>query len=69
MLYRHFQVMKSIWGGGPNVEPIDLGYDSILEDFDSLIKECCHFFLFHRWIVNLIMHASGKLQQIELSPS
>ena len=39
MLYRHFQVMKSIWGGSPNVDPVDLGYDSILEDFDSLIKE------------------------------
>ena len=39
MLYRHFQVMKSTWGGSPNVDPADLGYDSILEDFDSLIKE------------------------------
>ena len=33
------QVMKSIWRGSPNVEPVDLGCDSILEDFDSLIKE------------------------------
>ena len=39
MLYRHFQVMKSIWGGSLNVDPVDFGYDSILEDFDSLIKE------------------------------
>ena len=39
MLYRHFQVMKSTRGGSPNVDPADLGYDSILEDFDSLIKE------------------------------
>ena len=47
MLYPHFQVMKSTWGGSPNVDPVDLGYDNILEDFDSLIKERCHFFLFH----------------------
>ena len=39
MLYQHFQVMKSIWRGSPNVEPVDLGYDSILEYFDSLTKE------------------------------
>ena len=39
MLYPHFQVMKSAWGGSPNVDPVDLGYDNILEDFDSLIKE------------------------------
>ena len=31
--------MKSIWRGSPNVELVDLGYDSMLEDFDSLIKE------------------------------
>ena len=39
--------MKSIGGGNPNVEPVDLDYDSILEDFDSRIKEECYFFLFH----------------------
>ena len=39
MLYRYFEVMGSIWGGSPNVEPVPLGIDSILEDFALLIKE------------------------------
>ena len=47
MLYRHLQLMKSIWGGSTNVDPVDLSYESILEDFDSRIKKLCHFFLFH----------------------
>ena len=38
MLYRHFQVMKSIWGGSPNVEPVALGIDRMLENFTSLMK-------------------------------
>ena len=25
MVYRHFEVMKSIWGGSPNVEPVPFG--------------------------------------------
>ena len=39
MLCQHFEVMKSIWGGSPNVEPVPFGIDSILEGFASLIKE------------------------------
>ena len=39
MLYRHFQVMKSISGGIPNMEPVPFGIDNILDDFASLIKE------------------------------
>ena len=33
MVYQHFEVMKSVWGGSPNVEPVSSGIDSILEDF------------------------------------
>ena len=32
MLYQHIQVMKSIWGGSPNVEPVAFGIDSILDE-------------------------------------
>ena len=39
MLNRHFQIMKSIRGGSPNVEAVPFGIDSILEDFASLIKK------------------------------
>ena len=39
MLYRHFQVVKSIRGGSPNMEPIAFGIDSMLEDFALLTKE------------------------------
>ena len=40
MLYRHFQVMKSVWGGSPNVAPVAFDIDSILDDiFVSLLKE------------------------------
>ena len=38
ILYRHFQVMKSIWGGSPSVEPVALGIDRMLENFTSLMK-------------------------------
>ena len=61
--------MKSIGGGNPNVEPVDLGYGSILEDFDSRINEECHFFSFSWMNSKLILHTSGKLRQIKLSPS
>ena len=39
LLYQHFEVLKSIWGSSPNVEPVPFGIDSILEDFVSLTKE------------------------------
>ena len=39
MLYQHFQVMKTIRGGNPNVEPVSFGIDRVLEDFTSLIKK------------------------------
>ena len=47
MLYRHFEVIKLIWGGSPNVEPVSLGIGSILEDFASQIQACCRFFVLH----------------------
>ena len=65
MLYWNFEVMKSIWRYSPNKEPVPFGIDSILDDFASLIKEWCHFFLFHGWLVNLTLHASGKLDKIK----
>ena len=37
MLCQHFEVMKSIWGGRPNVEPVPFGIDSILDD--NSVKE------------------------------
>ena len=39
MIYRHFEVMKSLWDDSPNVEPVLFAIDSILENFASLIKE------------------------------
>ena len=39
MVHRHFEVMKSISVGSPNVQPLTFGIDTILEDFASLIKE------------------------------
>ena len=39
MLYRHIQVMKSVWGGSSNVEPVAFGINSTLEDIALLIKE------------------------------
>ena len=33
--YRHFQVIKPIWGGSPNVESVAFGIDSIIEDLAS----------------------------------
>ena len=39
MLYRHFEIMKSISGGIPHVETVSFGIDSKLDDFASLIKE------------------------------
>ena len=38
MVFQHFEVMKSIWGGRTNVEAVSFDIDSILEDFASLIK-------------------------------
>ena len=32
IVYQHFEVIKSIWGGTPNVEAVPLGIDSIIED-------------------------------------
>ena len=37
MLCQHFEVMKSIWGGRPNVEPVPFGIYSILDD--NSVKE------------------------------
>ena len=39
MVYRHFEVRKSIWGGSPNVKLVSFGNGRILEGFASLIKE------------------------------
>ena len=36
ILYQHFQVIKPVWGGSPNMEPVAFGIDSILEDLASL---------------------------------
>ena len=38
MVYRYFEVMKSVWRGSLNVEPVSFGIASILEDFASLIQ-------------------------------
>ena len=35
-LYRHFEVMKSIWRGSPNVEPVPFSIDCILEDNNNV---------------------------------
>ena len=32
MLYRHFQVMKSIWGGSPNVDFASLNFASLIKE-------------------------------------
>ena len=40
MVYRHFEVMKLIWGGSPNVEPVSFGIGNILKDLiASLTKK------------------------------
>ena len=36
MLYRHFEVKKSIWGRSPNVEPVSFSIDCILEDNNNV---------------------------------
>ena len=67
MLHRHFQVMKSIWGDSPNVEPFSFGIDSIFRGFCFTNKKwCCQCCLFH---VNSTLHTPSQLLQIKLSPS
>ena len=40
--YQHFEVMKSIWGGPPNMEPVPFGIDSMLDDNNNFNEDSSH---------------------------
>ena len=53
MVYRHFEVMKSIWGGSSNVEPAPLRIDSKLEDGNNA-NEDSHNMMTENLVINAI---------------
>ena len=54
MVYRHFEVMKSIWGGSSNVEPAPLRINSKLEDGNNA-NEDSHKMVKENLVINAII--------------
>ena len=54
MVYRHFEVMKSIWGGSSNVESAPLRINSKLEDGNNA-NENSHKMVKENLVINAII--------------